>query len=101
MLGGTNMKHELFFEKIEDDLYKLLTFEENIKEHTRPTLYNRHEIEYFENHFILALEEELVEAKDIIMHDEKEYSLYHKLVEFMENLLDEFYSLELKTNATP
>ncbi len=95
------MKHELFFEKIEEDLYKLLLFEENIKEHSRPNLYNKHEIEYFENHFILALEEELVEAKDIIMKDERKYSLYHRLVEFMENLLDEFYTLKLETSGTP
>lgn len=90
------MKQNPFFNKVEDDVYRLLTFEENLKEHRRPNSYNKHELEYFQERFILGLEEELVEAKDIINRGEGNFEAYHRLVEYLEDLLNEFYIIEGK-----
>lgn len=88
------MGRNLFFEKIEDDVYNLMHFEENIREFKRPVSFNKHELSYFEEKFILRLEEELIEAKDRIGKKEEDYECYHNLVDFLESLLNEFYTLE-------
>jgi hypothetical protein len=88
------MKRNPFFEKVEDDVYNLMHFEENIREYKRPVSFNKNELSYFETKFILRLEEELVEAKDRLGKADYDYETYHNLVDFLESLLNEFYELE-------
>jgi hypothetical protein len=88
------MKRNPFFEKVEDDVYNLMHFEENIREYKRPVSFNKNELSYFETKFILRLEEELIEAKDRLGKADCDYETYHNLVDFLESLLNEFYELE-------
>lgn len=88
------MKNNPFFDKVEDDVYRLMNLEEDIKEKQRPAFFNQHELEYFKEKFVLKLEEELIEAKDKINSEEDVYESYHNLVDFLEKLLDEFYILD-------
>lgn len=88
------MKRNPFFDKVEDDVYNLMHFEENIREYKRPVSFNKNELSYFETKFILRLEEELIEAKDRLGKKDSDYESYHNLVDFLESLLNEFYTLE-------
>lgn len=86
-------KNDIFFDKLEKETFELMQFKEHLVENNFPKPFESHEIEYFKDTKILRLEEDLVTARDIIERNDNISARHKNIVDYLENLLDEFYKM--------
>ena len=86
-------RNDIFFDKLEKETFELMQFKEHLVENNFPDPFESHEIEYFKDTKILRLEEDLVTARDIIERSDSVSDRHKNIVDYLENLLDEFYKM--------
>ena len=86
-------RNDIFFDKLEKETFELMQFKEHLVENNFPGPFESHEIEYFKDTKILRLEEDLVTARDIIERSDSVSDRHKNIVDYLENLLDEFYKM--------
>lgn len=86
-------KHDMFFDKLEKETFELMQFKEHLVENHFPKPFEDHELDFFREQKILKLEEDLIEARDLIERDINASDRHKNIVDFLETLLDEFYKI--------
>ena len=86
-------RNDIFFDKLEKETFELMQFKEHLVENNFQEPFESHEIEYFKDTKILRLEEDLVTARDIIERSDSVSDRHKNIVDYLENLLDEFYKM--------
>lgn len=87
------MKSEEFFDKLEKETYGLMQFKERLVENHFPKSFEERELEFIKNNKILQLEEDLIQARDIIERSENVSDKHKNMIDYLENLLDEVYKI--------
>lgn len=86
-------KNDMFFDKLEKETFELMQFKEHLVENHFPKPFEDHELEYFREEKLIKLEEDLITARDLIERNYFSSERHKNIVDFLENLLDEFYKI--------
>lgn len=86
-------RQDMFFDRLEKETFELMQFKEHLVENHFPQPFEDHEMEYFKDYKLLKLEEDLVEARDIIERDIGVSDRHKNIVDYLEDLLDELYKI--------
>lgn len=86
-------KYDVFFDKLERETFELMNFKEHLVENHYPRPFEEHELDYFRDSKLCKLEEDLITARDLIERDLDASEKHKNIVDFLENLLDDFYKI--------